>query len=47
MLADIMRRDEYDSTREIAPLRCPPDAFQIDTTHLSVDQGRRSNRELL
>lgn len=38
MLADILRRDEYDSTREVAPLRCPPDAFQIDTTHLSIDQ---------
>lgn len=38
MLVDIMRRDEYDSTREIAPLRCPADALQIDTTHLSIDQ---------
>jgi CMP/dCMP kinase len=38
MLTDILRRDEYDSTREIAPLRCPPDAFQIDTSHLSIDQ---------
>jgi cytidylate kinase len=38
MLADIIRRDEYDSTREIAPLRCPPDAFQIDTSHLLIDQ---------
>jgi cytidylate kinase len=38
MLADIMRRDEYDSTRDIAPLRCPPDAFQIDTTHFSVSE---------
>lgn len=38
MLADIMRRDEYDSTRKVAPLRCPSDAFQIDTSHLSIDQ---------
>src|SRR5579871_4233363 len=38
MLSDIMRRDEYDSTREIAPLRCPSDALQIDTSHLSIDQ---------
>jgi cytidylate kinase len=38
MLADIQRRDEYDSTRKVAPLRCPPDAFQIDTSHLSIDQ---------
>jgi cytidylate kinase len=38
MLADIQQRDEHDSTREVAPLRCPPDAFQIDTSHLSIDQ---------
>ena len=38
LLADIMRRDEYDSTREVAPLKCPPDAHTIDTTHLSIDQ---------
>jgi len=38
MLSDIMRRDAYDSTREVAPLRCPPDALQIDTTNLSIDQ---------
>ncbi len=38
MLADLMARDEYDSTREVAPLRCPEDAYQIDTTHLSIDQ---------
>jgi cytidylate kinase len=38
MLVEIMSRDEYDSNREVAPLRCPPDAFQIDTTHLSIDQ---------
>lgn len=38
MLEDIMRRDEYDSSREVAPLRCPSDAFQVDTTHLSIDQ---------
>jgi len=38
MLLEIMRRDEYDSTRAIAPLCCPPDALKIDTTHLSIDQ---------
>jgi cytidylate kinase len=38
MLTDIQRRDEHDSTREVAPLRCPPDALQIDTSHLSIDQ---------
>ena len=38
MVLDLMRRDEYDSTREIAPLRCPEDAIQIDTTHYSIDE---------
>lgn len=38
MLTDLMQRDEYDSKREIAPLRCPPDALQIDTTKLTIDQ---------
>ncbi len=38
ILEDIMRRDAYDSSREIAPLRCPSDAFKIDTTDLSIDQ---------
>jgi cytidylate kinase len=38
MLDELMRRDAYDSSREVAPLRCASDAFQIDTTHLSIDQ---------
>lgn len=38
MLEDILRRDKIDSTREVAPLRCPPDAYKIDTTHLSIEQ---------
>lgn len=38
MLEEIIRRDEHDSTREIAPLRCPVDAYQIDTSHLGISQ---------
>jgi cytidylate kinase len=38
VLFDLMRRDEHDSTREVAPLKCPPDAFQIDTTNLTIDE---------
>lgn len=38
MLDELMRRDEYDSNREIAPLRCPSDAHRIDTTHLKLDE---------
>ena len=38
LLAEINRRDAADSTREIAPLRCPENAHTIDTTHLSIEQ---------
>ncbi|MCX7882800.1 MAG: (d)CMP kinase [Brevinematales bacterium] len=35
---EIERRDELDSTREIAPLVKPPDAVVIDTTGLSPEE---------
>ncbi|MBI3236947.1 MAG: (d)CMP kinase [Chlamydiales bacterium] len=38
MLEEIIRRDAYDSSREVAPLRCPPDAHLIDTGSLTIDQ---------
>jgi 1-acyl-sn-glycerol-3-phosphate acyltransferase len=38
ILKDLMRRDDIDSTRELAPLRCPEDALQIDTSNLSIDE---------
>ena len=38
VLMDLMRRDEMDSTREVAPLKCPLGAFVVDTTSLSIDQ---------
>lgn len=38
MLADLVRRDEKDSTRTLAPLKCAPDAYQIDTSDLSIDE---------
>lgn len=38
MLEDIMRRDEYDSTRALAPLKKPQDAYEIDTSDLSIDE---------
>jgi cytidylate kinase len=37
ILADIIRRDARDSTREAAPLRPADDAVVLDTTHLGVD----------
>ncbi|MES2121864.1 MAG: (d)CMP kinase, partial [Chlamydiota bacterium] len=37
ILVDILERDRLDSSRELAPLRCPEGAFTIDTTQLSID----------
>ncbi len=36
VLADIIRRDKYDSSREVAPLRQAEDAHYIDTSHLTI-----------
>ena len=38
ILADLKRRDEYDSNREVAPLKPAEDAHHIDTSSLTVDQ---------
>ncbi len=38
VLVDILERDRLDSSRELAPLRCPDGAFTIDTTQLSIDE---------
>lgn len=35
---DINKRDLYDSTREISPLRQAPDAYVVDTSDYSVDE---------
>jgi cytidylate kinase len=42
VLADIRRRDERDSQRATAPLRQAPDAYLLDTTHLSIDAAVRA-----
>ncbi len=36
--ADLARRDQADSTREVSPLRAADDAVTIDTSELDVDQ---------
>jgi len=38
MLKEMERRDRVDSTRSLAPLSCPKDAYIIDTSALSIDQ---------
>lgn len=34
----IEERDQYDSTRDVSPLKKAPDAFEIDTSDLSIDE---------
>ncbi|HRD55860.1 MAG TPA: (d)CMP kinase [Parachlamydiaceae bacterium] len=38
VLSDITKRDTYDSTREISPLRQAADAYVIDTSNLTIDE---------
>lgn len=37
-LEDILKRDYYDSTRELAPLKPAEDAYIIDTSDLTIDE---------
>jgi len=39
VLCDMRQRDEQDSTRKIAPLRCAKDAMCLDTTGKSIDES--------
>jgi CMP/dCMP kinase len=39
ILADILRRDERDSSRAVAPLKPAADAYLLDTTHLDVESA--------
>jgi len=38
VLNELMERDHFDATREIAPLKQAEDAYVIDTSDLSIDQ---------
>ncbi|MDR1713695.1 MAG: (d)CMP kinase [Coriobacteriales bacterium] len=38
ILADILRRDTYDSSRAVAPLKAAEDAIELDTTGLGIDE---------
>lgn len=42
VLADILKRDERDTGRSVAPLRQAPDAHLLDTTHLGIDAAVRA-----
>lgn len=38
VLADIIRRDEYDSNREVSPLRAAEDAYLLDSTDKEIEE---------
>ena len=42
ILADLLRRDERDTKRPVAPLAPAPDAHLLDTTHFDIDAAFRA-----
>jgi len=38
MIEELARRDRLDSSRALAPLTCPPDAYVIDTSDLQIQE---------
>src|SRR5882724_10001180 len=42
VLADIIRRDERDRNRAIAPLKAAADAYLLDNSHLDIEGGVRA-----
>jgi CMP/dCMP kinase len=47
ILADILRRDERDKTRSVAPLKPAADAHLLDTTHLGIDAAFRAAVDII
>ena len=37
LVDDIEKRDQYDSSREISPLRKAEDAVEVDTSQMTID----------
>ena len=42
VLADILKRDERDRNRAVAPLKPAPDAYLLDNSHLDIEGGVRA-----
>jgi cytidylate kinase len=38
ILADLLRRDRYDSSREVAPLAPAQDSWELDSTGMTIDE---------
>jgi cytidylate kinase len=47
VLAELLRRDERDSRRTVAPLKPAPDAHLLDTTHLGIDAAFRAAVDII
>jgi cytidylate kinase len=47
VLADLMRRDERDANRAVAPLRPAPDAHLLDTTKLDIEAAFQAAVDLI
>jgi CMP/dCMP kinase len=47
VLADIIRRDERDKNRPIAPLRPAPDAYLLDNSQLDIEGGVRAAIDII
>jgi cytidylate kinase len=42
VLADILKRDDRDRNRAVAPLKPAPDAHLLDNSHLDIEGGVRA-----
>ena len=42
MLADILKRDERDQNRPVAPLKPAEDAYLLDNSNLDIEGGVRA-----
>ncbi len=38
LIKEIEARDQKDSTRETSPLKKAPDAIELDTTHMTIEE---------
>ncbi len=47
VLSDMKARDQQDSTRAIAPLRCAPGAVRLDTSDMTLDEAEAAILEIV
>jgi CMP/dCMP kinase len=47
VLADILRRDERDQNRAVAPLKAASDAYLLDNSHLDIEGGVRAAIDII